>query len=91
MFDLIEELKNYSLAVDVVDPWASHEEVLKEYNVKLLDNPSGKYDAIIIAVGHEVYKKMNVQDLKNISKDEVVLTDIKGIMMSKGIDHYWKM
>jgi UDP-N-acetyl-D-glucosamine/UDP-N-acetyl-D-galactosamine dehydrogenase len=91
VFDLIEELQNYSLKVDVVDPWASREEVFKEYNVRLLEKPTVKYDAIVIAVGHAEFKGMTVADLKELSKDEVVVSDIKGIMMSQGIDHYWKL
>lgn len=91
VFDLIKELQNYSLKVDVVDPWASHDEVYKKYKVKLLEEPSGKYDAIIIAVGHEAYKKLTASDLKQLSKGEVVVSDIKGIMMSKDIEHYWKL
>jgi UDP-N-acetyl-D-galactosamine dehydrogenase len=91
VFDLIQELKNYSLKVDVLDPWASHEEVLNEYNIKLQEKATGKYDAIIVAVGHEKYKQLTLEELKSLSKGEIVLTDIKGILNMNGIDHYWTL
>ncbi len=91
VFDLINELKQYSFQVDAIDPWASHEEVEKEYGVKLLREPAGPYDAIIVAVGHKEYKNQSSDDLKKLSKGEVFVTDIKGIMLKDGIDHYWKL
>ena len=91
VFDLINELKQYSFQVDAVDPWASHEEVEKEYGVKLLSEPAGPYDAIIVAVGHRDYKNQTSEDLKKLSKGEVFVTDLKGIISRDGIDHYWKL
>lgn len=91
VFDLIQELKNYSIRVDAIDPMASHDEVKHEYSVTLLDQPDGPYDAIIVAVGHAEYTKYTSEDLRKLSKGETIVTDIKGIMSSAGIDHYWKL
>ncbi len=89
--DLIQELQSYSLQVDVVDPWASAKEVLHEYNVAMIDTPSGKYDAIVLAVGHQEYKNLTKTELENLSKDELLLFDIKGIKDPKDYASYWKL
>ena len=41
------------LSVDVIDPGAGNHEVKEEYGLELKDKPSGKYDAIILAVSHK--------------------------------------
>src|SRR5687768_2428209 len=89
VFDLIQELKNYSFEVDVMDPNATPVEVLREYGIDLIQEPRGTYDAIIIAVGHKEYKALSYTELKALSTGAVILTDIKGIVSSKDIDHYW--
>ena len=39
-----------------------------------------KYDAIIIAVGHQSFKELKRSEFETISTDEPVLIDIKGIV-----------
>lgn len=89
--NLIKELMDYSLNVHVVDPHASANEVAHEYNISMVDEPVGKYDAILIAVGHQAYKAMTKEDLSALSKNEVVLFDIKGVMDESLFNHYWKL
>ena len=89
--DLVREISDYSIEVDVVDPNASHEEVEEEYGFELKQNIGNNYDAIVIAVGHKEYKNMTEEDLLAISKDELILFDIKGIKKDLGIVNYWKL
>lgn len=89
--DMVKELMSYSLNVHVVDPWASANEVAHEYGIGLLDAPSGKYDAILVAVGHKEYKKLSKQDLMDLSQNKVLLFDIKGVLNSDLGDFYWKL
>ena len=78
VFDLIKELREYSLTVDVIDPFASSNQ-LKDYSVDLLEAPAGKYDAIIVAVGHKAYRELNLDYFKSISNGKVLLIDVKNI------------
>ena len=92
VFDLIKELRDYSLDVDVVDPYASAKEVKHEYGIDLTPSPiKGKYDVIIIAVGHDVYKNQSRDDLKALVKKEINLFDIKGIRIKSEASQYWKL
>ncbi len=91
--DLVKELMDYSLNVHVVDPWASPNEVAHEYGTTLIDEPIGKYDAIIVAVGHKEYKFLTIEDFQKLSKGQVVLFDIKGTYdrdLMKGA-FYWRL
>ena len=54
--DLIRELEDYSINIDVIDPHASATDVKHEYDIELKREPEGKYDAIIVAVGHKEYR-----------------------------------
>lgn len=89
--DLVKELMDYSLQVDIVDPWASHNEVKHEYGLTLMSSPDGKYDAIVVAVGHKEYKNMDKKALESLSTNEVILFDIKGVLNSELVDFYWKL
>ncbi|MGZ5134052.1 MAG: nucleotide sugar dehydrogenase, partial [Flavitalea sp.] len=51
--DVVKELKSFSLNVDVVDEHASSEELNHEYGYGLA-SANGKYDAVILAVCHDV-------------------------------------
>ena len=89
--DLIYELQDYSLKVDVVDPWASKNEVQHEYGIVLKETWDSNYDAIVVAVGHNDYVQLDINDIISMSKDEPLIFDIKGVLKDKGIQNYWKL
>jgi len=75
VIDIINEMKEYGCKVDVSDYWAEKKEVKDEYNLDLLDNYNiDEYKAIIVAVGHEQYKKLKILN------DDKVVFDIKSIL-----------
>ena len=76
--DIISELNSYGVSVVVSDPWASPNEVSKEYGINTFKEvPIEKFDAAILAVGHSQFQKMDLnQYLKTIS----VLFDVKGVL-----------
>ena len=93
IIDIVTELKSYQMAVDIVDPHASSEEMEKEYGVSLLKQPLTNYDAIIVAVNHQEYLSLNEDYFKSLFKDgKGVFIDVKGIYKSKikGLE-YWSL
>jgi UDP-N-acetyl-D-galactosamine dehydrogenase len=81
--DIIEELKDFGVNVDVYDPWVDHEEESKWYKHGIIDDPmqSGKkYDAIVVAVGHQQFKAYSMEDYQKLSRDEMVVMDVKNIV-----------
>ena len=92
--DLVKELMGYSINVHLMDPHASPNEVAHEYNLTMMDELSSNYDAIVIAVGHEQYKNMSMDELRSLMNGTPILFDLKGIFSPPahelGID-YWRM
>tara|TARA_B100001287_G_scaffold61660_1_gene49717 strand:+ start:240 stop:1535 length:1296 start_codon:yes stop_codon:yes gene_type:complete len=90
--DVINELKSFSCNVEVVDPHADSEELLDEYNFELVEFPTGKYNAIIVAVNHSEYTIMNEEDFKSMSSKNGLLVDVKGIYRGKIKElNYWTL
>jgi len=89
--ELIKEIADYSIEVDVVDPYASADEVMHEYGVSLASKMSDDYDVIVIAVGHQEYKDMTLEELEAMSTDGLMLFDIKGIKKGCNVANYWKL
>ena len=81
--DIYNELLQFGLNVDVYDPYANLEEVYKEYNIKLI-NEIEKYDAIILAVGHDYFLKIDYNSLKK--ENSSVIFDIKSILPKNEVD-----
>ena len=91
VIDLIKELKDYSVEVDVIDPNASAIELKQHYNVTLQQNPTGKYDSIVLAVGHQAYRNMIPTDFEELSNGPLYLFDIKGVLNKNDFKNYWRL
>jgi len=91
VIDLIKELKDYSVAVDVIDPNADPSELKQHYNVQLIPKPTGTYDSIVLAVGHQAYRNMTPSDFEKLSNGPVYLFDIKGVMDRNDFKNYWRL
>ncbi|MEH6535829.1 MAG: nucleotide sugar dehydrogenase [Psychroserpens sp.] len=86
VIDIIEEFETYNVNVDVYDPWASKEEVTQEYGFEMLDKESQlkkDYDAIVLAVSHNEFLEMDIQNLKS---DIGVIFDVKSLLPKNSVD-----
>ncbi len=79
VIDVIDEFKTFAVEVDICDPWADKEEVKEEYGVEMIDEPQGQYDAVVVAVNHEQYKKLNEDYFKSLMGEQGIVVDVKGI------------
>ena len=85
--DLVQEFESFNCNVDVYDPWINKEEALHEYSIKPINEPvQGKYDAIILAVAHNEFKEMSVEQIRAYGKDNHVLYDIKYLLKVGEVD-----
>jgi UDP-N-acetyl-D-galactosamine dehydrogenase len=91
--DMIKELESYHVKVDVIDPYASVDEVKEEYGINLTPKPGNNYDAVIIAVSHKQYSELTEQDFTNLTQKDGIIADIKGIYSNKlyGKQNYWSL
>ncbi|WP_417266303.1 nucleotide sugar dehydrogenase [Brumimicrobium sp.] len=93
VIDVVNELKSFSVKVDLVDPHASSEEMKREYGIELSKNIGSNYDAVIVAVNHEEYTKLEENDFLKFFKDgKGVFVDIKGVFKNKIKElEYWSL
>ena len=85
--DLVEEFEGFNCNVDVYDPWIDKDEVIHEYGFKPIDQPvEGKYDAILLAVAHDEFKELSLEQIKAFGKDNHVLYDIKYLLDANEVD-----
>lgn len=76
--DIVRELGEYSVQVDVYDPWVDPSEAQREYDINPITAPAqGAYDAIVLAVGHQQFVDMGVAATRALGKPEHVLYDLK--------------
>ncbi len=82
--DIIKQLNRYGIEPTVVDPWANERDAMHEYGVRLTAiEDVNDADCIIVAVAHNEFKEMSLEDIKKHYKDapedEKVLIDVKGL------------
>lgn len=86
VIDIVEEFESYDVDVDVYDPWASAEEVKHEYGIDLICTDTklaSKYDAIVVAVSHDKFLNLDIQNLKS---ETGVIFDVKSFLPKESVD-----
>lgn len=90
--DVYKELCDFGIAVDIIDPDASAHEVKEEYGIDLSPKPSGRYDAVIVAVSHSKYLGLQEEYFDNLLTKNGIVVDIKGILKDKIVKYkYWSL
>lgn len=82
--DIIKRLNTYGIEPTVVDPWASENDAMHEYGVKLTKLESvSNANCVIVAVAHNEFRSLTLDSIKklysNCSDNEKVLIDVKGL------------
>ena len=96
VIDLIRELQDYHIEVDVVDAIADAGETKAMYGITLVREPTEKYDAVVLAVAHDIYKEQTLEQIKKLCKEKLFLFDLKGIFRDniknyKYENFYWSL
>lgn len=81
IIDIVKELQEYHIDVDVYDPWVDGAEAEHEYSISPVNQfHDGQYDAIILAVAHDQFKEMGVEQIRALGKSEHILYDLKYVL-----------
>lgn len=84
VIDVYRELNYFGLKVDIFDPLVSESDVVQEYDIKLKKSMDiEEYEAIILAVPHTEFLKINFSNLKR----KPVIFDLKGVL-DKNLIHF---
>jgi len=85
--DVVRELQKYGADVHVYDPWVDADEAEHEYGICPVKKPvKGEYDAIVMAVAHEQFRKMGIKKVRDLAKKKHVLFDIKYVFKRDEVD-----
>lgn len=81
VIDIVRELHDLHVIVDIYDPWAKAQDAEREYGLALIDEPEqGIYDAVILAVAHDKFRRMSPGDIRGFCRRVSVVYDVKGLL-----------
>ena len=87
VIDIVRGLEGVSCNVDVYDPWVMKDNLKKGSVVNLISEPiEGKYDVIILAVAHDEFKMLSVEQIRKYGKNNNILFDIKYLFDARQTD-----
>lgn len=87
VIDIIRELERYNILVDAHDPWVDTDNAKSEYDIDLVAEPEqGAYDAVILAVAHDVFAETGVDRLRAFCKPDGILYDVKYLLPAEAVD-----
>lgn len=86
--DLVEHLRQWGVAVEVFDPWVDAAEAQHEYDLDVLAAApaAGRYDGIVVAVGHREFAAWGAAKVRAFGKPGAVLFDVKGMFPKTEVD-----
>lgn len=85
--DIVNVLQTYGVAVEIHDPWVDSQEAAAEYGVRMIESPApGQYDAVVIAVAHNQFRDVGIEEIRRWGKDEHVVYDLKYLFSQEQTD-----
>ncbi len=75
---VFKELHDFGCNVSVFDPWVDKDKVYELEKIRVMDEiPDKKFNAILIAVGHNCFKEIGIKEIKNYCHENSVIFDLK--------------
>lgn len=82
VLDIVDQLSSCGANVELYDPWVENNKI-PENKYKFVEDPLSRnktYNAIIVAVSHECFKKYSSVEYMKLSNPNAVIIDIKNIV-----------
>jgi len=87
VIDIVHELQAYNIEIDVHDPWIDANEAERECSITpIAQLVTAQYDGIILAVAHEQFVAMGIENIRALGKDNHVLYDLKYLFTKEDAD-----
>lgn len=97
VFDIVKELREYSIEPIIADPVADATDAMYQYGIRFASQEEIRnMDAVILAVSHKQFTKLNLEDIDALFGDgRKVLLDVKGILDRNTYENagycYWRL
>ena len=94
--DVVDNLKNFNCKIFISDYFANKEEAENLFDTKLFDiSELEKMDSVIIAVPHEKYIELKLEDFEKLLTENGTLMDVKSIFSPEIFNNtqnsYWSL
>ena len=87
VIDLILALQQNGCSVDTFDPWVSSHTAQKTFGTNHLSKINkNSYDAIILAVSHDDFKRLGSEKIRKFGRDKHILYDLKYLFPKEETD-----
>ena len=87
VIDLVSELDANGVNVSCYDPWVTKEDAKNIKNLTMVENlQDDKYDAVVIAVAHEIFAEIGIESLKACGKSDALYFDLKCMFGANEVD-----
>ena len=84
---LVEELCLFGIDVDVYDPWVDNDSIPQQNGINLLSYPEENfYDGIILAVAHNEFVTMPLNQIRAFGKNGGLIFDVKSVLDKSQVD-----
>ena len=79
---VVKKMKKFINSITIVDPNADKEEVLNSVGLELNNKipQEKKYDFVLLLVGHKVFRKLLIEEWKDLISNDGKYFDLKGII-----------
>lgn len=85
--DIVQELGQYSVQVDVHDPWVDAAQARHAYGLELVQTPAhGHYDAVILAVAHRQFIALGGAGIRAFARPQAALFDVQRALPRADVD-----
>ncbi len=85
--DVVEKFNQFNCNVDIYDPWVNKIDAEYEYGIVPIDTPAkNKYDAIVLAVSHNEFKNLSLEQVQAFGKYNHVIYDVKYLFDISEVD-----
>jgi len=85
---MVKELKDFGVNVYGYDPLLSKEEI-EAFSVNALDDFNVIMDCVIVAVAHDEFKKIGLDDIRKFVNNKPVLVDIRRMFNREKAREKW--
>ena len=85
--DIAGELETCNVNVDIYDPWVSSQEAKHVFDITMVETlEAERYDAVILAVAHEQFQAMGIDEIRQLTRNNGVIFDIKYLFPADVVD-----
>ena len=84
--DVIKELQDFKCEIYGHDPFLTKSDIEK-FHIKIFDETVKNIDCVIIAVAHDQFKSMTLDQIRNFMNKNPVLIDVRGMFKRRDVEN----